>query len=217
MIAVIAPNIAVSRQKVLADLVRKVMAEKPEKKIWSREENREKANNKNYSASKIEIQNAQMGSVWNAIQTALWLFDIPDNSNLPDVLMLVKGSMNGVMTNDKIEVQIQARRRSLSRWTHSRVVSRETKTVFRQALLKLEFCLERNDLKVKNGDWVTARILTYPEHMRGFQGEVEAVIGDLAELTQRMIIYVFSAAAGNSPHVFTKETLREAELKTWSR
>ena len=80
---------------------------------------------------------------------------------------------------------------------------RETKTVFRQALLKLEFCLERNDLKVKNGDWVTARILTYPEHMRGFQGEVEAVIGDLAELTQRMIIYVFSAAAGNSPHVFT--------------
>ena len=131
--------------------------------------------------------------------------------------MLVKGSMIGFMTNDKIEVQIKARRRSLSRWTHSRVVSRETKTVFRQALLKLEFCLERNDLKVKNGDWVTARILTYPEHMRGFQGEVEAVIGDLAELTQRMIIYVFSAAAGNSPHVFTKETLREAELKTWSR
>jgi ribonuclease R len=220
--------------KGFADLSEKSW-QKPEKKIWSREENREKANssnpnNKNYSAYNRNSKRTNRASGPETLVTGSvkrhpdgYGFLIPDNSDLPDVYV-GKGSMNGVMTNDKIEVQIQ-REGDRYRGELTRVVSRETKTVsgvietrgpINGVIRDVSFAWGEDlkvtvpeGLKVKNGDWVTARILTYPEHMRGFQGEVEAVIGDLADAKNDNLRVL---AAAGIPHVFTKETLREAEL-----
>lgn len=144
-------------------------------------------------------------------------FLIPDDPGLPDVYV-GKNSMAGVMTNDKIEVRIQ-KEGDRFRGELSRIISRETKLICGllekrgpfNGLIRDASHAWGDDLHVtipkeislKNDDWVQVKILSYPDHIRGFQGEVVAVIGDISDakndniriLTSSGIPAVFSAAA----------------------
>ncbi|MEK6555978.1 MAG: RNB domain-containing ribonuclease, partial [Bdellovibrionota bacterium] len=236
-------------QKGLSNLSGKDWA-KPEKKQWSREENRERSNsfnpnNRNFSRNEPPAKandrnfrsdrggrpdrNKRTQSGDGRLVTGSvkrhpdgYGFLIPDDSDLPDIYV-GKGSMIGVMTNDKIEVSVH-KEGDRFRGELTRVVSRETKKVsglietrgpVNGVIHDVSFAWGEDlkvtipaGMKVKNGDWVTVRIVTYPEHMRGFQGELESVIGDIADAKNDNIRVL---AASGIPHVFTKETMREAE------
>jgi ribonuclease R len=148
-------------------------------------------------------------------------FLVPDERGLPD-LYIPKHSMEGVMTNDKLQVKVipdGARFRGEG----IEVVSRETKQVIgklkikdrTRGFLKDESLGWGEDLKVswsletkvKDGDFVLVRITSYPESVRGFQGEVEMVLGDI-ENPENDNMRVL--ASHNIPYQFSEEALEEA-------
>ena len=174
--------------------------------------------------------NAQQSSAHSASRTVVgsikrhpdgYGFLIPDDSNLPDVYV-GKNSMAGVMTNDKIEVSIY-RDGNRFRGELKKIISRETKSVSGFIEMRGPFNGVIRDqshawgddlkvtipshLKVKNGDWVQVQIATYPDHMRGFHGELIAVIGDIHDAKNDNLRVLSSAGI---PHIFTKETMQEA-------
>ena len=149
-------------------------------------------------------------------------FFIPEDDGLPDYYV-AKHSMNGVMTNDKVEVSIR-RDGDRQRAEVGKIIERAVKQVFgvlkklnsSQGVLTDESFAWGEDLKVswspglqvKDHDWVSAKITSYPDSLRGFQGQVEKILGDISDPlndNQRVL------ATQSIPHVFSRKTLEEAE------
>lgn len=144
-------------------------------------------------------------------------FLIPDERGIPD-LYIPKHFMEGVMTNDRLSAQVKPDGQRF-RGEAIKVVSRETKQVIgrinttdkSRGFLKDESLgwgenlkvIWSQDKKVKDGDFALVKITTYPDSIRGFQGEVEVVLGDIEDpqndnfriLTAHHIPYQFSAEA----------------------
>lgn len=149
-------------------------------------------------------------------------FFIPDEGAIPD-LYVAKHSMQGVMSNDRVLVLPQ-KDGARTRADIIQIIQRQTKNVSgqlkklnpSQGILRDESYAWGEDLKVswspqmqiKDKDWVVVKITSYPDSVRGFQGQVEAVIGDISDPLNDNIRVL---AAHSIPHVFTKNSKLEAE------
>ncbi len=148
-------------------------------------------------------------------------FLIPDKPGMPDVYV-PKPSMVGVMSNDKIEILVR-KDGDRFRGDFVKMVSRETKRVTGKLVKKSnthgmiydESFAWGDDLKVaippgikvNDEDWVLVKITHYSDSVRGFQGDIEAVLGDISDAKNDNIRVL---ASSGIPFEFTKETLQEA-------
>ncbi len=150
-------------------------------------------------------------------------FFIPEVMDHPDVY-IPRHSMEGVMTNDKVLVQVYPEKgEGRFRGEILKVVQRGTKVVVGRffkmneqvGLIRDEGKGWGQDLKIKIEDSMNAKdkelaaaaILTFPEEGKGFRGRVTEIIGDaLDPLTdiKRVI------RANNIPLEFSTNTLAEA-------
>lgn len=146
-------------------------------------------------------------------------FFIPDDSEQPDVYV-PRHSMKGVMTNDKVEVEVTPEvGGDRFRGDIVRIIERATKKVVGtyqemnagQGLIKDEGKGWGEDLKVakehslgaKKGELVAVEILSFPDERKGFQGRVIEVLGEAMDpltdikrvLLNNNIPSEFSAAA----------------------
>ncbi len=151
-------------------------------------------------------------------------FFIPDKPEHPDVY-IPRQSMQGVMTSDKVMVEATPERGGERfRGQIVRIVSRGFKQVVgifhmlndRQAIIKDEGKGWGEDLKVdlsesmgaKEGQLVTAQILTYPEDGKKFSGRVVEIIGDALDPMNDIKRVI---AVNNIPQEFSSSTLAEAK------
>jgi ribonuclease R len=148
-------------------------------------------------------------------------FFIADEKTVADIY-IAKHSMDGVMSNDRVEVQPR-RDGDRIRGDIVRVVEHKTlkasgqlkKLNNSQGVLRDESFAWGEDLKVswppamkvQDKDWVVAKIMTYPNSPRGFQGQIEAVIGDISDPLNDNIRVL---AAHSIPNEFSKRALEEA-------
>jgi ribonuclease R len=151
-------------------------------------------------------------------------FFIPDDKAHPDVY-IPRNSMQGVMTSDKVLVDVVPERGGERfRGDIVRVVSRGAKQIVgtfhkvneKQAIIKDEGRGWGEDLKIsmeesmgaKEGELVTAQILTYPEDKKSFTGRVVEIIGDAMNPMNDIKRVI---ATQNIPVEFSRETLDEAK------
>lgn len=151
-------------------------------------------------------------------------FFIPDNPEHPDVY-IPRSSMEGVMTSDKVMIDVTPERGGERfRGEIIRIVSRGFRQIVgafhiineKQALIKDEGKGWGEDLKIdmshsmgaKEGQLVTALILTYPEDGKKFTGQVTEIIGDAMDPMNDIKRVV---ATNNIPQEFSKATLAEAK------
>lgn len=151
-------------------------------------------------------------------------FFIPDNPEHPDVY-IPRQSMEGVMTTDKVMIEVTPERGGERfRGEVVRILSRGTRQVVgvfhrineKQAIIKDEGKGWGEDLKIalsdsmgaKEGELVTAQILSYPEDKKSFTGKVVEVIGDALDPMNDIKRVI---AANNIPQEFTPATLTEAK------
>lgn len=150
-------------------------------------------------------------------------FFIPEQKEHPDVYV-PRHSMNGVMTNDKVMIEVEAEKggerfrgeiiRILSRGT-KQIVGRFTPINDKYAIIKDEGKGWGEDLKIpvsesmnaKDGELVAAEIVKYPEEGKEFLGRVCEVIGNALDPMNDIRRVVFS---NNIPQEFSPETLAEA-------
>jgi ribonuclease R len=148
-------------------------------------------------------------------------FLIPDEKGVPDVYV-PKHLMDGVMTNDRISVQVKPEGHRF-RGEGVQIVSRETKKVTGRVHLSTPargYVKDESfgwgedlkvtwspDKKVKDGDYALIKISAYPDSVRGFQGEIELLLGDIED-PQNDNLRVL--AAQNIPFQFSSECLQEA-------
>ena len=152
-------------------------------------------------------------------------FLIPDDPEKPD-LYISKRDMQGIMTNDRIEAKATpdgSRFRGINikmiEHTVVRVTGRVHKSGPDRGFMVDESFGWGEDLKVSwrpntqvaDKDFVTVKITSYPESIRGFQGEVEKVIGDIGDASTDNLRIL---SEQNIPYEFSKECLREAEAYT---
>ncbi len=151
-------------------------------------------------------------------------FVIPTNSDHPDVYV-ARGDMNGVMTNDTVEVEVRKSENSnkfygkvvrvLKRGT-TRVVGRfeKLKNGDGQIIqgtsqwgmpLKVPFKQSRGAI---DGDLVAVEIVQYPMEGQEFLGKVIDIIGDAEDPFNdiKRVIHM-----SNIPHVFPVAALRDAD------
>jgi ribonuclease R len=150
-------------------------------------------------------------------------FFIPNDTEIPDAY-IPRHSMKGIMTNDRVTVEIFPEGPNRFRGEIRKILERGTKTfagVFYQmgdgaGLVKDEGKSWGTDLKVPQGltfrakdkDLVKVEIITYPDHEDGFQGKVVEVLGSsLDPLTDVKKVLVNQQI----PHTFSKSCLKEAE------
>lgn len=150
-------------------------------------------------------------------------FFIPDNPEAPDVY-IPRGSMNGVMTQDRVRVQVEKERGSdRYRGDIVEVLSRgQSRVMGKFQLLKSGAGVLRDDNKgwgadlhipahetggAKDGDLVAAEILSYPSQ-GSFEGAVVKVLGDIANPLNDIHRVLFTQGV---PHDWSSETLKEAE------
>jgi ribonuclease R len=148
-------------------------------------------------------------------------FFIAEDKSVADIYV-AKHSMEGVMSNDRVEVMAR-RDGDRIRGEVLRVTERMTKNVSghlkrmnsSQGVLRDESFAWGEDLKVswppqmavKDKDWVIVNIVSYPDSLRGFQGQVEAVIGDISDPLNDNIRVL---SAHSIPNEFPKNALEEA-------
>ncbi|MBS1971549.1 MAG: ribonuclease R [Bdellovibrionales bacterium] len=151
-------------------------------------------------------------------------FFIPDNPEHPDVY-IPRSSMEGAMTSDKVMIDVTPERGGERfRGEIIRIVSRGFKQIVgafhvineKQAIIKDEGKGWGEDLKIaltdsmgaKEGQLVTAQILTYPEDGKKFTGRVTEIIGDAMDPMNDIKRVI---AVNNIPQEFSPATLAEAK------
>jgi ribonuclease R len=151
-------------------------------------------------------------------------FFIPDSAEHPDVY-IPRSSMQGVMTSDKVMVDVTAEKGGERfRGDIIRIVTRGAKQIVgafhvineKQAIIKDEGKGWGEDLKIdladslgaKEGELVTCQIITYPEDKKKFTGKVIEVIGDVMNPMNDIKRVL---ATQNIPVEFSKGTLEEAK------
>ena len=150
-------------------------------------------------------------------------FFIPEDPEHPDVY-IPRQSMKGVMTNDRVTVEVEAERggerfrgeivRVLVRGT-SKIVGTLKILNDQSAVLKDEGGGWGEDLKIaagdtknaKTGEMVAAEIISYPESNKPFTGRVVEIIGNALEPLNDIRRVVLSS---HIPDVFTDEVMKEA-------
>lgn len=156
-------------------------------------------------------------------------FLIPDDRQTPDVY-ISRQSMTGVMTNDRVEVQIY-QPRSFSKGKEDRisgevirVLSRANKRVVGKYLpvdAKYGVILDENrgwgaDLRIaandslnaKEGEVVAVEVTQYPNHDREFTGKVVGLLGDVGDPLNDVIRVVHEASI---PNEFSAAAIADAE------
>lgn len=151
-------------------------------------------------------------------------FFIPDDRTHPDVY-IPRNSMEGVMTSDKVLVDISPERGGERfRGDIIRIVTRGTKIIVgkfhiindKQALIKDEGKGWGEDLKIdladsmgaKEGQLVSAQIITYPDQGKVFKGRVAEIIGDAMDPMNDIKRVI---ATQNIPQEFSRETREESK------
>lgn len=150
-------------------------------------------------------------------------FFIPDDAEQPDVY-IPRNEMQGIMSNDRVRVRVEREKggdrfrgdvveilaravtRAMGQYhqlSPGRGILRDTSNSWGEDLRAS--CPA--SIKVKDGELVVVQVEDYPDSVRGFSGRVIAVIGDAADPMNDAIRMLH---AHNIPHVFSKETLREA-------
>ena len=149
-------------------------------------------------------------------------FLIPDNNTESDVYVS-RTSMEGVMSNDKVEVEV-FKKGDRFRGEITQILNRGTRRVSgrvhclnpSQGLMADESLAWGEDLKLswsrdhnsQEGDWVVAEITSYPDSVRGFQGEIQVRLGDIRDPlhdNERVL------ALHQIPQEFSKKAKAEAE------
>ncbi len=150
-------------------------------------------------------------------------FFIPDNIDNPDVY-IPRESMKGIMANDRVRVSVEPERGGdRFRGEILEVLKRAVNRVigqYHESSPGRGIIFDKNtgwgeDLRVsvppgiaiKRGELVVVQIEDYPGSIRGFSGRVLTVIGDAADPLNDSIRMLHTH---NIPHVFSKETLKEA-------
>jgi len=151
-------------------------------------------------------------------------FFIPDNPEHPDVY-IPRSSMGGVMTSDKVMIDVTPERGGERfRGEVVRIVSRGFRQIVgtfhiineKQAIIRDEGKGWGEDLKIeltqsmgaKEGQLVTAQILSYPEEGKKFTGRVTEIIGDAMDPMNDIKRVI---AVNNIPQDFSAATLAEAK------
>lgn len=149
-------------------------------------------------------------------------FFIPDDRSTPDAY-IPKPDMRGIMTNDKVEVQIKSEPGgNRFRAKIIRVTKRAFDNVVGQVYILgdgtpilADSCHSWGaDLKIEcdetleKGTWVAAQIKTFPDHPKGFTGSLVQVIGDGLNPSNDNIRIIFSHQI---PSEFSKACLEEAK------
>jgi ribonuclease R len=151
-------------------------------------------------------------------------FFIPEAKDHPDVY-IPRQSMEGVMTSDKVLVEVSPERGGERfRGEIVKIVSRGTSKVVgsfhivnnKYATIKDEGKGWGADLRIdltdsmgaKEGELITAQILTYPGDGETFRGRVIEVIGDVADPMNDIKRVL---GTHNIPQEFSKATLEEAK------
>ncbi|WP_413559678.1 ribonuclease R [Bdellovibrio sp. HCB209] len=151
-------------------------------------------------------------------------FFIPDDKEHPDVY-IPRNSMEGVMTNDKVTVEVYPEKNSdRFRGEIIRVVQRGTKTFVgrfyrlndKLGILRDEGKGWGQDLKIKIEDsmnakdkeLVAAEVISYPEDGKSFTGKVTSVIGNALDPLTDIKRVILSSGI---PQDFSAETLEEAK------
>ncbi|MBX7230503.1 MAG: ribonuclease R [Bdellovibrionales bacterium] len=149
-------------------------------------------------------------------------FLIPDDSQIVDVY-IPRHEMDGIMANDRIEVKaIPEAGGPRLRGQVLKLVERFAKKVSgiyediknNKGIIRDHsfawgsdlWVKNPNRLKVKNGDWVSVTIESYPDSALGFGGNLSAVIGDPAKPINDSMRVLHSH---NIPHEFSQSTLKE--------
>jgi ribonuclease R len=156
-------------------------------------------------------------------------FFIPDDKEIPDVY-ISRQSMSGIMTNDRVEVQIY-KPRSFSKSKEDRlsgevmqVLSRSNRRIVGRFLpvdTKYGVILDEHrgwgaDLRIstqdsmdaKEGDLVAAEITQYPDDSHEFTGKVVSLIGDSNDPINDVIRIVHEASI---PLEFSKQAIAQAK------
>jgi ribonuclease R len=156
-------------------------------------------------------------------------FLIPDQPGTPDVYV-ARQSMTGIMTNDKVEVELYRPRsggknkeerlsgeitRVLSR-ANSRVVGRYLPVDKKYGMLQDENRGWGADLRIaaddsmdaKEGDLVAVEITQYPDDEHEFTGKVVSIIGDSDDPINDVIRVVHQAGI---PNEFSQQAVADAQ------
>ncbi|MCB0391665.1 MAG: ribonuclease R [Bdellovibrionales bacterium] len=150
-------------------------------------------------------------------------FLIPLEIDFPDVYIPRK-SMVGIMTNDKVEVQVRPEpdgerfrgnvTKVIERGT-TQVLGRFHPTEDGEGLLidhshgwgENLHVVVPSQIEVTDGDLVSVEILTYPDSPKGFTGKIKKVLGDALDPNTDNMRMLF---AHEIPYEFTDEALKEA-------
>ena len=159
-------------------------------------------------------------------------FFIPEDPKHPDVY-LPKKEMQGLMSGDKVKIMVfprplkrgakhQAKNLfsgkivQLIERAQSRVIGPYFPLSEKEGLIQdqsfqwgadLKVCLKKEQ-EVKKGEWVQVQIVHWPDHPKGFTGEM---ICSLGKFPSALEDNVRTAQAHNIPPVFSKDCLKEAE------
>jgi len=151
-------------------------------------------------------------------------FLLPDDDSVADVYIPRK-EMSGIMSNDRLSVRVY-RESGGQRWRGElqEILSRSVKRVAGpyESLGNGKGCLRDHsfswgcDLLVSNPenytvrekDWISVEILTYPDSVEGFTGRLIAVLGDMADPLNDPIRILHTHQI---PYGFSKRTTAEAD------
>lgn len=151
-------------------------------------------------------------------------FFIPKEKGIPDIYV-PRESMNGVMSDDVVKVKVQKEKGGnryrgeiveIEQRTTKKVSGKFNQSMPGQGIMHDESFSWGDDLKisvppgikVQNGDWVSVRVTTYPDSMRGFTGEIAEVIGDPGDPLKDNIRVL---ATHDIPTRFSDVCVRESE------
>lgn len=154
-------------------------------------------------------------------------FFVPDNPELPDVY-IPRNSMDGIMTNDKVQVEVE-RERGGDRWRGQiiRVLDRGLKTVVGPfipydsggGIIRDEgkgwghdLIIKKNDtLNAKKGELVAAEVVKYPDQGE-FTGKIVQILGDIMDpLTDIQRVLLTQHIPQKWPDAVLKEAARFTE------
>lgn len=150
-------------------------------------------------------------------------FFIPDDATHPDVY-LPKNTMTGVMTNDKVMVEVFPEKGTQRYYGDvMKIISRSLKKVVGKFVIMPSgkgyitddskswgsdlFIAPQNTMHAQNGQLVAAEIINYPSENEKFEGRIVEIIGDALNPLNDIKRILFSH---NIPQDFSKETLIEA-------
>ncbi len=151
-------------------------------------------------------------------------FFVPDDLNEPDVYISRK-SMDFVMSNDRVEVDVYPEPGGQRfRGTIKKILTRNTTQATGHylelnngggVLIDKSFAWgsdmlveNTNQHSVKDGDWVSVRIISYPGDSDGFVGDILSVIEDIENPINDSLRVL---AAASIPYEFSVAAMKEAE------